>query len=94
MSERETQMRQELNQVRKRFHEATGGMNYCLDVFGDELAKREGYKNLTGMDAIHFYLVHKFSWLPRDVISMSQEHIRFVLSQELADWTLPPDALG
>jgi len=85
---------QEMNGIRKRLHDAQGNMAYILEVFGDDLAKREGYKDLDGMDAIHFYLIHKFNWLPRDVMSMSAEHIRFVLSQELAGWTLPQDARG
>lgn len=87
-------MANEKNQIRERIHSANGGLNYALEVFGDELAKREGYRDLDGIDAIHFYLVHKFAWLPRDVISMTPEHIRLVLSQELAGWTLPPEARG
>ena len=63
-----------------------------LDVFGDTLAKREGYKSLQGMDAIHFYLVHKFRWLPREVRSMSAEDIRFVLTEEMDGWSAPKAA--
>ena len=67
----------------KRLHEAEGGLAYTLDVFGDEIANREGYKELSGMEAIHFYLIHKFSWLPSDVKAMKYEDIRFVLSEEM-----------
>ena len=77
----------------KRSHESAGILAYSLDVFGDALAKREGYKSLTGLDAIHFYLIHKFNWLPSTVRSMSHSDVRFVLSEELADWTVPKDAL-
>ena len=79
-------------EVKKRLYDATAGLDYCLDVFGDELAEREGYKGLDGMEAIHFFLIHKFGWLPKDVRSMSNEDLRFVLSQEIADWTLPKAA--
>jgi hypothetical protein len=76
----------------KSLHDATAGLNFCLEVFGDHIAKREDYKNLDGIEAIHFYLIHKFSWLPRDVRSMSHDDLRFVLSQELEGWTLPKAA--
>jgi len=78
----------------KKLHEAEGGLAYALDVFGDTLAKREKYKDmgLTGMDAVHFYLIQKFHWLPRDVKAISAEDIRFVLSEQMAGWVMPKDA--
>jgi hypothetical protein len=79
-------------EILKRLHEADGDLNYSLDVFGDTLAKREGYKDLDGIEAIHFYLIHKFGWLPRDVRAMTFDDIRLVLSQEMHGWTLPPAA--
>jgi hypothetical protein len=84
-------MSTERNDNRRRYHEANGGLNYCLEVFGDYLAQREGYKDagLDGMDAIHFYLVHKFHWMPKDVRAMSTDDLRFVLTEELSGWTLP-----
>lgn len=84
-------MTNELRKHTKAIHEATAQMNYHFEIFGDDLAKREGYKNLDGINAIHFYLIHKFSWLPRDVKSMSLEDLQFVLCQELEDWTLPKE---
>lgn len=85
-------MTETMNEIRKRKHGAEADLSYALEIFGDELAEREGYKSLDGMSAIYFYLIHKFHWLPRDVMSMSAEHIRFVLSEELAGWTQPPSA--
>jgi hypothetical protein len=79
-------------QTLKKLHEAEGGLDYSLHVFGDALAKREGYKNLDGIEAIHFYLIEKHSWLPRDVRSMSNEDLRFVLCQEMEGWVLPLEA--
>ncbi|NGZ86427.1 hypothetical protein [Duganella aceris] len=85
-------MQKEIYENKRRYHEASGGLNYGLEVFGDVIAEREGYRSVKGIDAVHFYLIHKFSWLPRDVIGMSFEHLRFVLSEELEGWTLPPAA--
>lgn len=78
----------------KRLYDAEGGLAYALAVFGDTLAKREHYKDagLDGMDAIHFYLIHKFHWLPKDVRAMSAEDIRFVLSEEMEGWVMPEAA--
>jgi hypothetical protein len=71
---------------------AEGQLAYSLDVFGDSLAKREGYKSLDGIEAVHFYLVHKFGWLPEQVRSMKSEDIRFVLQEEMHRFVLPKDA--
>jgi len=80
----------------KEFFEATKSLHliqdeltYTLDMFGDILAEREGYKGLDGMEAIYFYLVHKFSWQPSIVRGMSYDDIKFILSEEMSDWTAP-----
>lgn len=78
----------------KRLHEANSGLDYALTLFGDQLAKREGYKSpaLDGLDAVHFYLIHKFGWLPRDVRAMSTEDLRFVLEEEMHGFVIPQAA--
>ena len=78
--------------VLKQKYAAGGSKAYYLAVFGNALAEREGYKGLDGMDAIFFYLIQKHNWLPKDVRSMSYDDITFVLSEEMADWTAPPEA--
>jgi len=83
----------ELNEARHGLHVAEGNLKYSLVVFGDHLAKREKYRSgLDGLDAVHFYLMQKHGWLPRDVRSMSDDDLRFAMSEELAGWTLPKDA--
>jgi hypothetical protein len=61
-----------INESRLGFHRSAGHLNYFLDVFGDHIAQREGYRGLSGMESIHFYLIHKFGWLPRDVKGTSK----------------------
>jgi len=75
-----------------RLRSAEGNLAFLLDVFGDTIAKREGYKSVDGIEAVHLYVIHKFRWLPRDVRAMSGEDLRFVLSEEMHGWTLPKDA--
>ncbi|CAE6760768.1 hypothetical protein G2912_13955 [Paraburkholderia aspalathi] len=85
-------MNKERYKILQNLHDAEGKLAYMLAVFGDTLAKREGYKELDGMAAIHFYIVHKFKWLPSQVKSMSAEDLRFVLSEEMSGWTAPAEA--
>lgn len=76
----------------KRLHQANGGLNYLLDVFGTTLAEREGFHDIDGMEAIWLYLINKHHWLPRDVRSMTQDDLRLALHQEMQGWTAPPEA--
>lgn len=79
-------------QTLKKLYQADGDLNYSLAVFGDYIAKRERYKANRDMDAIRYYLVHKFSWLPAQVKAMSLEDISFALAEELEGWVLPESA--
>lgn len=79
-------------EVTRRLRVTEGELAYDLDVFGEELAKREGYKAVDGLDAVHLYLMNRHHWLPRDVRSMSFEDLRFALSEEMQGWTLPAAA--
>lgn len=70
-----------------------GELAYGLAVFGDELAKRHGYKVHQDIDAVHFYIVQKFSWPLSQVRGMSFEDLRFLLEEEMHGWTMPKAAL-
>jgi hypothetical protein len=73
-------------------HTARANRAYYLELFGNYIAEREGYQQLDGMEAIYFYLVTKFHWMPKDVRSMNDNDISFVLSQEMVDWTAPVES--
>ncbi|MGF6611863.1 hypothetical protein OKW45_006785 [Paraburkholderia sp. WSM4175] len=85
-------MSQNRYEILKNLHDTDGKLAYMLEVFGDTLAQREGYKELNGMDAIHFYLVHKMKWIPSQARAMSASDLRFVLTEEMSGWTAPPEA--
>ncbi|HHP0483147.1 TPA: hypothetical protein ACRZ2J_005019 [Vibrio campbellii] len=74
---------------RRQAYKVDTDLAFSLDVFGDFLAEREGYKSLNGIDAVYFYLVHKFHWLPSVVKSMTINDLCFVLSEERNGWTMP-----
>ena len=82
-----------INESRLGFHWTAGHLNYFLDVFGDHNCATRRLWGLSGMESIHFYLIYKFGWLPRDVKSMSLEDVRFVLSQEMDGWKAPEEVI-
>lgn len=73
------------SEARAGLHDANGKLNCLLEEFGDQLAEREGYKDLDGIEAVWFYLIHKFGWTPGTVKAMKYEDIRLVLYQEMSD---------
>ena len=80
-------------ETRKRLHDVLGDMAYHLEVFGDTLAEREGYKDIDGMEAIYLYLIRTHHWLPRDVRSMSADDLQLALHVERQGWTVPKEKL-
>ncbi len=83
---------QQRYKILKQKYATQGNLAYFLELFGNFLGEREGYKEMDGMEAIYFYLVHKFHWMPKDVRSMSFDDIRFILSEEMVNWTAPPES--
>lgn len=79
--------------ILKNLHDASGKLNYALEVFGFHLAKQKGWKDIDGMEAVHYYLIQKYHWLPRDVRAMTPDDIRLALHEEMQGWTLPKAAL-
>lgn len=86
-------LRKEMLITKWKLHSFTGEFAYHLEAFGEELARREGYKDVDGMEAIHLYLIRTHHWLPRDVRSMSSEDIRLVLHVEMQDWDVPDEVI-
>lgn len=76
----------------KAAHATRGNMNYLLEVFGHELATRQSYTDIDGMEAIWLYLINKHHWLPRDVRSMTPDDLMLALHEEMQGWTAPPAA--
>jgi hypothetical protein len=49
---------------------------------GDKLAKRERYEQLSGLEAVYYYLTQKHHWMPKRVRSMRLHDIYFCLKEE------------
>jgi len=70
-----------------------GELDFALVVFGDEIAKRNDYKEQKGIDALHFYLIEKYHWTLSYVRSLKLDDISFLLREEMQSWTLPEEAV-
>lgn len=78
--------------INHRVH-AEADLFFNLHVFGDHLAKTHGYAHHQGIEAVHYFLMLKHGWLPSQLKSMSAEDLRFAIEEDMAGWTVPPEAL-
>ena len=69
-----------------------GELALTLHLFGDHLAERESYRDLDGLEALHFYLMQKHGWKPAELRAMSYADLAFALHQELRGWQRPAEA--
>lgn len=83
-------MNKEQYEMAKKINAIDGDMTTLLAAFGSDLAEREAYENIDGMEAIHLYLIRRYGWLPRDVTSMRPQELRLALHVEMQGWSLPP----
>ena len=92
MAEKRNEER-ELFEAEHKLYRTESDLKYSLARFGDHIAKREKYRSgLAGLDAIMFYLIQKHHWTPATVREMSPEDMRFALLEEMAGWSMPPEA--
>ena len=63
------------------------GGERTIEALGDQLAEENKYP-LQGIAAIHYHLIQKHNWLPRDVRSMSIEDIKLACASELESLVL------
>lgn len=69
-----------VNEATKRLYVAEGEIKAHIAKFGDELAKKHGYKTLSGIDGVYRYLVDKYHWLPHEVRMLSVEDLQLLLA--------------
>jgi hypothetical protein len=53
-----------------------------LEKYGEKLAKKKGYRYLSGLNAVHFYLVEKYHWTPMQVRNLSDDDLLFLMTEE------------
>jgi hypothetical protein len=79
-----------VEEATRRLREVEGQRAFHLDLFGDHLAEREGYKEHKGREALHYYLVQKHHWLPSQARSLSWDDLQFLFDEEMSGWHVPP----
>lgn len=60
-------------------------LHKLLTVTGNNLAKRELFTNIDGIEAIYLFLINKHHWTPSQVRSMTFEDLAFCVSAEEFD---------
>jgi hypothetical protein len=76
----------------RKLRQLEGSLLANVEIFGDRLAKKLGYKEHDGIEAIWFYLVEKYHWTPATVRALNGEDLRFLMAEEMKGWVLPPEA--
>jgi molybdopterin converting factor small subunit len=69
----------DIHQVTEEVYVAEAKLKATIAQLGDKLAKKQGYKNLQGMDAIYRCLIDKYHWLPDHVRSLSVSDLQLLL---------------
>jgi hypothetical protein len=64
-----------------------------IEALGDQLAEENKYP-LQGLEAIHYHLIQKHNWLPRDVRSMSIADIKLACASELESLVLTDELVA
>ena len=82
------------NEARRKSCVLNGELHFHLELFGDELANREKYKEHHGIDAIYWYLIERYKWTPATVKALNTDDLRFLMAEEMSGWTLPVEARG
>lgn len=86
-----TKNRKSVQEATRDLRELEGQRAFHLDLFGDFIAEREGYKQHDGMDALHFYLVQKYHWLPAQARALNWEDLHFLFAEEMSGWNIPKE---
>jgi hypothetical protein len=81
-----------IHDARAPAHFYDGALRFSLELFGDRLSEREGFKHHKGTDAVRYFLMLKFGWLPREVRSLSFDDLWFAMGEEFHGWSISPEA--
>lgn len=74
-----TVTKDDLNAQTTRLYKAEAEMLGIIASKGEALAKKMGYGRLSGMEAIHRYLIERHHWLPWDVSRLTADDLGLLL---------------
>jgi predicted nucleotidyltransferase len=76
-------VKDELHEAERKCFISDAELRYITTRQGDALAKKKGYKDLEGMDAIIRFLCDKHHWFPHQVRQLSTEDLNLLLKGDL-----------
>lgn len=78
--EREKSQVSRMSDLRKRKHIVNGELLATWEDRGDRIAKEKGYDGISGMEAVHRYLIDKHHWTLRDVRVLTTEDLQILFA--------------
>ena len=82
-------MNKEMYDIVRQANESKAKIMSIIEAFGDELAEQQEYVSVSGIDAVHYYLIQKHNWIPSVVKSLNIDDLSFLLTEEMHGWILP-----
>lgn len=74
-----TVTKDDLNAQTARLYKAEADMLALIASKGEALSKKMGYGSLSGLEAIHRYIIEKHHWLPWDVARLTVDDLGLLL---------------
>lgn len=72
--------KKELDEAQRALLVANANLLATIAAEGDQIAKANGYSGLSGLDAVHRFLIDKYHWLPSDVRMLSVDDLQLLLA--------------
>ena len=67
-----------------RYYQANAEQNHALDRRGERIAEKNGWIQISGIEAVKYYLMQKHHWTPAQLDAMSIEQLRFAMRFDTA----------
>ena len=71
-------------EIGRRYYQAIAEQNHALERRGERIAKTNGWTNISGIEAVKYYLLQKHHWTPAQLDAMSIEQLRFAMRFDTA----------
>lgn len=79
---KDTDYQSQRSENNRRLRTTEGELQHLIDMFGDELASRYGFKKHRGIQAVWWFLIEKYKWTPATVRALNHEDLAFLLEEE------------
>ena len=70
----------DLNDATRRLFVAEAELRAAFAAQGATISQHHGYEGLTGIDAVHRFLIDKYHWLPSQVRALTTDELQLLLA--------------